>query len=246
MNTTSKTTLALGTCLALAAVAGTWLAGKPSTAHLLAAAPQQQQQQQQSQKFAEIEQSSPSGPIIASAAQPAAPTESLAFTQPRSLQTLRREFAQATTLEQLDPIAQALAELDNAESTAVLLEGIDKIKAWPVRAALAKNLRALANPEALQALLPALLNNYGRGNTILNEISDSIARLAQPETVEDLAALHWQASVQAGQGHKVLRTVASIRNPAAKRGLMKIAAMPDSPALAAAANEALLAMTSAQ
>ncbi|MCX6853665.1 MAG: hypothetical protein NTV80_02040, partial [Verrucomicrobia bacterium] len=125
------------------------------------------------------------------------------------------------------------------ESVQKLLDVIEHIKEWPVRAALAKNIRAVSNPEALQVLLPALLNNYGRGNTILNEISDTIARLAQPETVEDLAALHWQASVQAGQGHKVLRTVASIRNPIAARGLMKVANFSESPALAAAAQEAL-------
>ena len=132
--------------------------------------------------------------------------------------------------------------MNTPESVQMLLDGIEHIKEWPVRAALAKNLRAVSNPEALQVLLPALLNNYGRGNTILNEISDTIARLAQPETVEDLAALHWQAAVQAGQGHKVLRTVACIRNPVALRGLMKVAARDDSPALVAAAQEAIKAM----
>jgi hypothetical protein len=149
---------------------------------------------------------------------------------------------QATTLEELDPIAQSLAEQNTPESVQSLLTGIEHIQDWPTRAALAKNLRAVSNPETLQVLLPALLNNYGRGNTILNEISDTIARLAQPETVEDLAALHWQASVQAGQGHKVLRTVASIRNPIAARGLMKVANHTESPALAAAATEALKAI----
>ena len=156
-----------------------------------------------------------------------------------SLGELSASWNQAQTLEQLDPVAQALAEMNTPKSVEKLLTGIEHIKEWPVRAALAKNLRAVSNPETLQVLLPALLNNYGRGNTILNEISDTIARLAQPETVEDLAALHWQASVQAGQGHKVLRTVASIRNPIAARGLMKVANFSESPALVAAAQEAL-------
>lgn len=156
-----------------------------------------------------------------------------------TLNELAVSWHQAHTLEQLDPIAQSLAEMNTPESVQALLDGIGQIKEWPVRAVLVKNLRAISNPETLQALLPALLNNYGRGNTILNEISDTIARLAQPETVEDLAALHWQASTQAGQGHKVLRTVASIRNPAAARGLMKVANFSESPALAAAAQEAL-------
>jgi hypothetical protein len=168
------------------------------------------------------------------------PTQTAAT--PQTLDELRRAFGQASTLADLDPIAQQLAELGTPESVQALLDGIEKVKEWPVRAALAKNLRAISNPECLQSLLPALLNNYGRGNTILNEISDTIARLAQPETVEDLAALHWQASVQAGQGHKVLRTVAAIRNPAALRGLMKVASRDDSPALVAAANEAIQAL----
>lgn len=165
-----------------------------------------------------------------------------AAAEPASIDQLRDHWTKGTTLDQLDPIAQSLAEMNTPESVQMLLDGIEHIKEWPVRAALAKNLRAVSNPEVLQVLLPALLNNYGRGNTILNEISDTIARLAQPETVEDLAALHWQAAVQAGQGHKVLRTVACIRNPVALRGLMKVAARDDSPALVAAAQEAIKAM----
>ncbi len=163
------------------------------------------------------------------------------ISQPTELD-LATAISQRRPLEELDHAAQTLAEANTPESVQALLDGIDRIKEWPVRAALAKNLRAISSPETLQALLPALLNNYGRGNTILNEISDAIARLAQPETVEALAALHWQASVQAGQGHKVLRTVASIRNPVAARGLMKIAHSTESPALAAAAAEALKEM----
>jgi hypothetical protein len=178
-------------------------------------------------------------PVVVSSAKvtPTQQTESLP--KPQTLEDLSSAWKQARTLDQLDPIAQSLAEMNTPESVQKLLDGIEHIKEWPVRAAIAKNLRAVSNPEALQVLLPALLNNYGRGNTILNEISDTIARLAQPETVEDLAALHWQASVQAGQGHKVLRTVASIRNPIAARGLMKVANFSESPALAAAAQEAL-------
>ena len=159
-----------------------------------------------------------------------------------TIEDLEQAWARAHTLTELDPIAQTLAELGTPESVQLLLTSIKKIRDWQTRAALAKNLRAVSNPEVLQVLLPALLENYGRGNTILNEISDSIARLAQPETVEDLAALHWQASVQAGQGHKVLRTVACIRNPVAIRGLMKVASRENSPAFIAAANEALSAM----
>lgn len=181
--------------------------------------------------------SKPNTVVISAAEQPTPATA-----EPASLDQLRVSWAKATTLEQLDPIAQSLAEMNTPESVQELLTGIEHIKEWHVRAALAKNLRAVSNPEVLQVLLPALLNNYGRGNTILNEISDTIARLAQPETVEDLAALHWQAAVQAGQGHKVLRTVACIRNPVALRGLMKVASRDDSPALVAAAQEAIKAM----
>ncbi len=180
-------------------------------------------------------------PHVAAQTEPdaaATPSAEIAAESP-SLSELSAAWNQAQTLDQLDPVAQALAEMNTPESVEKLLTGIEHIKEWPVRAALAKNLRAVSNPETLQVLLPALLNNYGRGNTILNEISDTIARLAQPETVEDLAALHWQASVQAGQGHKVLRTVASIRNPIAARGLMKVANFSESPALVAAAQEAL-------
>ena len=180
--------------------------------------------------------------IIAASALPATEPSDSSAVPTVTVTKLKQAWTKADTLEKLDPIAQSLAELNTAESVQALLDGIDRIKEWPVRAALAKNLRAVSSPEALQALIPALLNNYGRGNAILNEISDTIARLAQPETAEDLAALHWQASVQAGQGHKVLRTMACIRNPAATRGLLKVARNTESPALAAAAQEALKMM----
>lgn len=113
---------------------------------------------------------------------------------------------------------------------------------WSQRAAIAKELRSVSSPEALTVLLPSLLENYGRGNTLFNEISDAIARLAQAETVETLEIMHWQASTQAGQGRKILRTIAAIRNPPARRALAKLAARAESPALAACAAEALKAM----
>lgn len=155
---------------------------------------------------------------------------------------LAQAWSQARTFEELDQVASLLAERSTAESVQMLLAGIQKTQDWSQRAALAKNLRAVSDPETLVVLVPALLDNYGRGSTILGEIVDVIARLAQPETVEDLAALHWQASTQAGQGHKVLRAVASIRNPAATRGLARLVARSDSPALSAAAEEALKAL----
>jgi HEAT repeat protein len=148
-------------------------------------------------------------------------------------------WSQARTFEELDQAASLLAERSTAESVQTLLAGIQKTQDWSQRAALAKNLRAVSDPESLMVLVPALLDNYGRGSTILGEIVDVIARLAQPETVDDLAALHWQASTQAGQGHKVLRAVAAIRNPAAMRGLVRLTQRADSPALAAAAEEAV-------
>ena len=63
-------------------------------------------------------------------------------------------FTPTAKLEQLDPIAQNLAEQNTPESIQTLLNGIEKIKDWPTRAALAKNLRAVTNPETLQTLLP--------------------------------------------------------------------------------------------
>ncbi len=238
MNTTCKASLTFGSSLALAAFLGTQL-GEPTALAPATPAPSSQANASVRPVTMPSLQAAPA----ASADNSIEPVLSTTLDAPtKTLAQLRLAWAQAHTLEQLEPIAQAIAEHDSAESTQLLLDGIDHIKEWSVRAALAKNLRAISSPDTLQALLPALLNNYGRGNTILNEISDTIARIAQPETVEALAALHWQASVQAGQGHKVLRTVASIRNPIATRGLMKVASNTESPALAAAASEALKAM----
>jgi hypothetical protein len=152
---------------------------------------------------------------------------------------LRRAMSEAVRLDDKARYAEALASQNTEAAVQSLLESIGAEKEWATRAALAKHLRAVSDPDTLPALVPALLNNYGRGNTILNEIVDSIARMAQPDTIEALATLHWQASTQAGQGHKVLKAVAAIRNPPAMRGLVRLSERAESPALAAAAQEAL-------
>ncbi len=156
-----------------------------------------------------------------------------------SLDELRAAWNEAPTMDKLQGVAEELASRNSAESVKLLLEAIGSMQDWPSRSELAKNLRAVSDPATLSSLLPALLDNYGRGNTILNEISDAVGRMAQCDTVEALAVLHWQASTQAGQGHKILRTVAGIRNPPARRALARLAERSDSPALAAAAAEAL-------
>jgi len=142
---------------------------------------------------------------------------------------------------QIEPIPQVM-ETDPEEQVRQILHGIATEPEWSTRAAIAKELRAVSSPEALTVLLPALMENYGRGNTIFNEISDAIARVAQAETVETLEVMHWQASTQAGQGRKILRTIAAIRNPPARRALAKLATRAESPALAACAEEALKGM----
>ena len=98
--------------------------------------------------------SKPNTVVISSAEQ-----QTPAAAEPAALDQLRASWANATTLDQLDPIAQSLAEMNTPESVQELLTGIEHIKEWHVRAALAKNLRAVSNPEVLQVLLPALLNN---------------------------------------------------------------------------------------
>lgn len=135
-----------------------------------------------------------------------------------------------------------VAGLDTPAAVRELLDRITTTRDWSSRAALAKELRFVSEPSTLQVLLPALLETYGRGNTIFNEISDAVARMADTATVETLEVMHWEASAHAGQGRKILRTVAAIRNPPAKRALAKLAARAASPALAACAEEALKAM----
>ncbi len=142
---------------------------------------------------------------------------------------------------QSQPTPEVL-EMEPEEQVRQILHRMTTEPEWSQRAAIAKELRSVSSPEALTVLLPALLENYGRGNTLFNEISDAIARLAQSETVETLEVMHWQASTQAGQGRKILRTIAAIRNPPARRALAKLAVRVESPALAACAAEALKAM----
>ena len=173
---------------------------------------------------------------------PFGPEQLIAETPPThvSISDLRTALAKAKDPAERESIAATLADQNHPEAVQALLEGIKQTPEWSTRAALAKHLRAVSDPATLEALLPALLDTYGRGNTIFREISDTVARLAQADTVETLEVMHWQASAQAGQGQKILRTVAEIRNPPARRALQKLALHAESPALAAAAEAALV------
>lgn len=139
-------------------------------------------------------------------------------------------------------VQSSFGSAGQSEMVRDVLKQIAMSSDWASRAQLAKELRSVSDPSALQLLLPALLESYGRGNTIFNEISDAVARLADAATVETLEVMHWEASAHAGQGRKILRTVAAIRNPPARKALAKLAAHAESPALAACAEEALKAM----
>lgn len=156
----------------------------------------------------------------------------------QSLKELVAHWNTAKDSDQLASIAEELAARNTTESVQLLVQALYTEQHWSSRAQLAQSLRAVSNPDTLAVLLPELLTNHGRGSTVLSEIVDAIARMAQPDTVQTLEVMHWQASTQAGQGHKVLRAVASIRNPSAKRALGKLAAHAESPALAAAAQDA--------
>lgn len=153
---------------------------------------------------------------------------------PAAAQTALQE-----ALAEKDAWAAALAEANTVEATERLLQAMAEEKDWHARAVLSRNLRALGNPETLQALLPALIRDYGRGSPVTSEIIDAIARMAQEDTVFALEALHWQASGGV-ESMKVVRAVASIRNPAARRALIKLARNPDAAeSLRVAAEEAV-------
>jgi hypothetical protein len=171
---------------------------------------------------------------------PSAVAETTQTGQPLPVQNASVEQANLSTA--VLPAEAPLGQVTNASD---ILQRLNAETQWSQRSAVAKELRSLSDPGELSVLLPALMENYGRGNTIFNEISDAIARLAQAETVEMLEFMHWEASTQAGQGRKILRTIAAIRNPPARRALAKLASNTQSPALAACAVEALKAMDGA-
>ena len=129
-------------------------------------------------------------------------------------------------LELKDAQAARLTAQDTPEAVAEFLQLLRQETDWQTRAVLGRNLRALGNPEVLNVLLPALLVDYGRGSPVTAEIIDVIARLAQEDTVTALEALHWQASGNGVETMKVVRTIASIRNPPARRALNKLAENP--------------------
>ena len=127
------------------------------------------------------------------------------------------------TFEEWEVCAAGLAEADSVESVGALIQGIFETADWGVRGKLAEHLRAVSNPEVLQVLLGALKMDFGRGSPVVGEICDAISRMAQPDTVAALEALHWGASGQGVESHRILRAVAGIRNPAARRALGKLA-----------------------
>lgn len=156
-----------------------------------------------------------------------------------AFQELREQWYKAQTLDEQVQCADALATLSTAESVDFLLQRIATIYDWKARNELAKSLRATSSPEALNAMLPALLSRFDRGSRVLAELCEAIGRLAQEDTVATLEAMHWQSCTQAGQGLKVIRAIAAIRNKPAERELMRLSARSDSEALVAAANAAL-------
>ena len=156
-----------------------------------------------------------------------------------------RRWETSQSFEVWDECAAALAEADTVASVEALMQGVFETADWEARVKLAQNLRAVSNPEVLQVMLAALQRDFGRGSPVVGEICEVISRLAQPDTVESLAALHWQAQGQGVTSHKIIRAVAGIRNPAAKRALAKLAANPEAAeSLRAAAQAALNAMPS--
>ncbi|HCN30672.1 MAG TPA: hypothetical protein DIT64_18465 [Verrucomicrobiales bacterium] len=152
-------------------------------------------------------------------------------------------WSRARTPQEHDEHAEALAALGTVEAVQALMEKLARVRDAEARGLIAANLRAIAEPDTLAALVPALLGDFRQGSPELRELCSAIGRLAQAETVQALEDLHWHAASLAGQSPKVVRAMASIRNPAAARGLEKLVARGDAAeSLTAAAREALMAM----
>ena len=141
----------------------------------------------------------------------------------RDVQKLIRDWEMSHAFEEWDACASGLAEADTVESVEALVQGVFETADWEARVKLARNLRAVSNPEVLPVMLRALQMDFGRGSPVVGEVCDVISRLAQPDTVEALAAMHWQANGLGVDSHKVIRAVAGIRNPAARKALGKLA-----------------------
>lgn len=161
----------------------------------------------------------------------------------RDVPKLIRDWEMSHAFEEWDACAAGLAEADTVESVEALVQGVFETADWEARVKLARNLRAVSNPEVVPVLLRALGMDFGRGSPVVGEICDVISRLAQPDTVEALAAMHWQANGQGVESHKVIRAVAGIRNPAARKALGKLVADESAAeSLRAAAQAAVEAM----
>ncbi len=169
--------------------------------------------------------------------------EVLAEPEVRDVQKLIRDWEMSHAFEEWDACASGLAEADTVESVEALVQGVFETADWEARVKLARNLKAVSNPEVVPVLLRALGMDFGRGSPVVGEICDVISRLAQPDTVEALAAMHWQANGQGVESHKVIRAVAGIRNPAARKALGKLVADESAAeSLRAAAQAAVEAM----
>lgn len=161
----------------------------------------------------------------------------------RDVPKLIRDWEMSHAFEEWDACAAGLAEADTVESVEALVQGVFETADWEARVKLARNLKAVSNPEVVPVLLRALGMDFGRGSPVVGEICDVISRLAQPDTVEALAAMHWQANGQGVESHKVIRAVAGIRNPAARKALGKLVADESAAeSLRAAAQAAVEAM----
>lgn len=169
------------------------------------------------------QENAPKSSTLALVKAPLAVLDDLSVPMGREVPQLIRDWETSHTFEEWDACAAGLAEADTVESVEALIQGVFETADWEARVKLARNLRAVSNPEVLPGMLRALQMDFGRGSPVVGEVCDVISRLAQPDTVEALAAMHWQANGQGVESHKVIRAVAGIRNPAARKALGKLA-----------------------
>ncbi len=140
------------------------------------------------------------------------------------LSELVQKLAIANTPEEKRAIADALIALGSEEALRAWGEALLKETDPAIRAAMLEALDNL-NGEAAVEMLTQLVA-LSDAPEILDAVSRTLARMANPETIRYLAEIHAAAVPGDAQQARVLRILGAISNPAAVPGLIHIAHQP--------------------
>jgi len=167
----------------------------------------------------------------------------LAALGPDAIGELGEQLLNADSLEEKAVFADALALIGTHEAIEQLLANAVLEPDLESRVAIARSLNALSNREGIGSLVTALAATGDR--SIQREITSSVARLANGDTVATLAQLYREDPAFRTQRSAIRQAISGIGNESAVRSLAELARLAPEPGLVEAAARGLAKIGSA-